>query len=95
MATVYLSHCRTTDFDVTLGKCVVPVRNLVRAICVRHKTLYDCDVKVSLPPWQRFVLSHCRTADFDVTLGQCIVPVRSLACAVFIPGNGLFCPTVV
>ena len=49
---------RQTDFDVTIGQCVVSDRNLSCAILIRHKTLSD--VEVSLLPKQLCVLSHCR-----------------------------------
>ena len=49
---------RQTDFDVTIGQCVVSDRNLACAILIRHKTLSD--VEVSLLPKQLCVLSHCR-----------------------------------
>ena len=47
-----IRHCRMIEFDVTNGQYVVSVRNLGRAIVIRHKTLSDDEVKVCRPPWQ-------------------------------------------
>ena len=41
---------RQRDFDVTIGQCVVSVRNLARAVLIRRKTLFDGEVKVCLLP---------------------------------------------
>ena len=50
-----------TDFDITLGKCVVLDRNLACAVLVRHKTLSNGGVKVCQLPQQLNSVSHCRT----------------------------------
>ena len=45
-----IHHQALTDFDVTIGQCVVSDRNLAFAILIRHKTLPDGKVRVCLLP---------------------------------------------
>ena len=49
-----------TDFDVTIGQCVVSDRNLACAVLIRHETLFDREVQVCLLPEQLYLLPHCR-----------------------------------
>ena len=77
MSRFIISHCRTTDFDVTIGRCVMSDRNLALcAVLIKHKARSDGELKVCLLPQQlvrsNTVLRQCLTVDqgFKTALRQ-------------------------
>lgn len=63
-----------TNFDVTIRQSVVSDRKLPCALHIRHKTVYDGEVKVCLLPQQLRVLLYCLTAVPDSDSGPWALP---------------------
>ena len=67
-----IRHCRTTDFYVTIGQCVVSDRNLACAVLIRRKTFRRWSLFFLLPS---FPLAHHCGAFIRLT---CIPPSQCI-----------------
>ena len=66
----FVRQCRTTDFDVTVGHCLVSSERR-QALVVLMQGGEGTQSRES--PWSTLLGTVVRQTDFDVTIGHCLV----------------------